>query len=506
MKRILLLFLIFGVLLVGSVNLAAAQSRGCQNFVNLDTRQMDMRFDANYLVPCDGCWAGRGQTGKLSQIECNAFLNQGKIVYVGGKQDEPDKPVTRIKPRPFESYVQDSNDYVQGCLDAEAPAEITNYNTVEEVKQYCASRHQRKVKKFQEQVADCRNECTTLAFIYEKDCTWYCAADNTRLDAWSQSVNNIISEWEETLVLPECKFTCTEWSPNDVDCRGGYQTRSCDCPCQECEGDYANQKLCPTSLRGFPTIPQPGSYLYADPSTGTYTDATRGEYHADFVNFYIGETGGKLHLISGGGQLIEGIGLYVGEPDAVMPINTLLPPFITTLQPLPDTYTLEIVGMGTTVIKTENRFDIRFNALTEFGDKELTINVMNNGELVDSIPLLVDVEPDKEFFLKPPTPPEDDDFRGFAVFMVLFVLLGTMWLIYSLFFKKGTRAWGVLSFFFALLGILLLAVQIAGLIFALIAVFFANIQNKHKKTILAKAGYIIGWIGIVLNVLRLFIV
>ena len=233
-----------------------------------------------------------------------------------------------------------------------------------------------------------------------------------------------------SLDSPECTWTCTAWNPSD--CRGGTQERNCNCACPACEGDNTEQKICPTSTGGYPNI-QTGSYWYGQP-----------------VQFYLAETDGKLWLISGGGQLIEGIGLHVGEPDAKVPINTLLSDITRFRKVIPGKYSAKIKGAedfaDTTVKKTEKGFKLGFNVKPDakVGKKQIALNVMRDGQVVASIPLVADIQPSIDLRKETPEIPRiPKNYSGgiliatFIGFLIIGLLSGLIVLIFRK--RKGTN-------------------------------------------------------------------
>ena len=297
-----------------------------------------------------------------------------------------------------------------------------------------------------------------------------------------------------------CPYSCSEWTPQE--CRGGYQERSCNCLCATCTGDKANRRLCPISVNGFPNIPQPGSYLYVD-REGIYT---KGEYHAYFINFYLGETEGNLYLINDGGQHIQGIGLHVGEPDAFIHINTILPSWIRGYNEIDQDYTLRVLGdvAETTVTKTETGFEVGFdvNQYMPIGQQEFSLEVMDGERAVQTIPLYADVQPAKETYLDVKEAP-----KAFLGYLILFgLLIGLVtWLILRKKVKKKITVWGKTSFIFSVLSIFFLGTPLFGLALGLIAVKLSRNQKNIMKTKLGTTGFVIGLIGVFLNLLRLFV-
>jgi len=290
---------------------------------------------------------------------------------------------------------------------------------------------------------------------------------------------------------PECNWTCSRWSPRE--CRGGLQERICNCPCTNCDGDSSEEKYCPTSVNGYPNA-QTGSYWHGEP-----------------VQFYLGETNGQLHLITGGGQLIEGIGLLVGTPEAKVPISTLLPPYSGYTAVLPGRYTARIEGAGeftyTTATPTEDGFNLNFDVrnTAQVGMKEMTLNVMRNGQTVGSIPLVADVQQvtrAKEMESVRDVSPNS----GLDSLMVVgFILFGIIAGILRFFFRKRKTAFGKVSLFFAILGLLFFVAAFFGLPASIFAILFSRAQKKRKQTTAGKWGLVLGILGFLLNLFMLYI-
>ncbi len=72
--------------------------------------------------------------------------------------------------------------------------------------------------------------------------------------------------------------------------------------------------------------------------------------------------------------------------------------------------------------------------------------------------------------------------------------------------SEETKKWGLASLILAILSILFLLLPFVGIVLAILAVISARIQKKHSRTWLAKAGLIIGIIGIVFNAIILIII
>ncbi len=295
-----------------------------------------------------------------------------------------------------------------------------------------------------------------------------------------QSVQGITQENNQ------CAWACTEWTPSN--CQGGLQERDCECNCPVCDGDSTEKKVCPLSTAGYVNI-QTGSYWHGEP-----------------VQFYLAETDGKLWLISGDGQPIEGIGLHVGEPDATVPINPLLSDITNYRKAPAGKYSAEIRGADfadTTVQETPKGFDLGFKVKpnAKVGKKEMTLDVTRDGTVVASLPLVADIQP----ALKKEQPPEHPDYSsailavvgaGFVVFALL------AWLIAAV-TKKSKKARGTASLALGVIGVLFFALPFVGLPSSVFALLFSRLQNKRKKTWPATVGFGIGLIGIILNLIIL---
>jgi len=510
-KKVVLILLVLAILLVSSASFVSGGVsggvKGCQAWWNGNLGFFDCSLVGAHTVCTDS--SGNPVYKNGLPVLCVNPGGGGGGQNDNGQKTNGQKTITRKTPKSLDSYAQDSYDYMQDCLADQAPAGV-NPQDLKNIEQRCVDLHYTKVQDASNLAADCGNTCDRLGFIYEDDCDYYCEAYDRQFDAWSREsiVDQAINDWESNLDLPECKLDCTAWYPTNENCRGGYQKRSCSCVCTTCVGDGTNRKLCPTSAGGFPNIPQPGSYLYADPKTGAYTISTQGEYYADFVDVYLGETDGKLYLITEGGQHIQGIGLHVGEPDATLTINT--PPNVTLS-------TVQIIGAeefaDTTVTKTKKGFALGFNVkkYAPIGQKEILMNLIQDGQLVESIPLVADVQPAKESFLpkkrKAKLPKERISFMSFLGFIFLSVIISVIlkkvigYLIRKR-SKKETTAWGKTSLLFGILS-LFFGNHVFGLALAITAVSFSKIQKKHTRTKIATLGFVIGIIGIIMHVIGL---
>ena len=289
---------------------------------------------------------------------------------------------------------------------------------------------------------ECRNQCTEYGFLYEKDCADLCTAQKMRLDAWSDPsiVNKVISEWQNSLALPECKETCTAWSPDF--CRGGYQERTCSnvCPTQSKE---PNKRICETSQNGYLNLNVRGSYLHEDSRTGSRTIFTSGEYLANPT--YIGETDGKLYLVDGNGNHIQGVGLHVGE-SAILHVNAPVRPDIIRFGNVPQGgYAALINGINADIKKTNNGFNIEFKIPANTEQKEFTLTLLRNGKVTEVLPLVADIQPSTSDILnnKPVIIDYDDDKETwfvlvalFSIMIVLAFFVGIAGLIIYLFLRK----------------------------------------------------------------------
>lgn len=70
---------------------------------------------------------------------------------------------------------------------------------------------------------------------------------------------------------------------------------------------------------------------------------------------------------------------------------------------------------------------------------------------------------------------------------------------------KHTNSWGIAGFILAILSIFFLGAPYFGLAMAILAIVFYGIQKREGKTGLATSGFIIGIVGIVLNVVMIIV-
>jgi len=71
--------------------------------------------------------------------------------------------------------------------------------------------------------------------------------------------------------------------------------------------------------------------------------------------------------------------------------------------------------------------------------------------------------------------------------------------------KEKNETYGIISFVCGLFGLIAI-MNFYALFFAIAGIVFGNMQNKIKKTGLAKAGIIMGWIAIAIGIITLLFV
>ncbi|MFQ5620784.1 MAG: hypothetical protein ACE5FT_03000 [Candidatus Nanoarchaeia archaeon] len=375
------------------------------------------------------------------------FDPQTDVVSVCGSKPGPKPPTPppkpppkRITPKSPDAYVKESTDYANSCLDVEGKALGISWSSVKKIKQTCDNAQDSQIAKFLSKSKACKDQCDEIGFLYKKDCTWFCTAHNRRYNAWSDKApaNKIVSDWEASLDLPECKETCSDWSP--LACRGGYQLRTCSntCPTPNRE---PNRRLCTNSQMGYLNLPARGSYLHEDPKTGLQVISTKGEYHAE-ANAYIGETDGKLYLVDTNGKHIQGVGLHVGEATKLQ-VNAPVRPDIPRFGTIPEGgYTARVNGINADIRQTNRGFNIEFKIPPSTEQKEFNLELLRDGNVVETIPLKADIQPATKDLLKQEKKTvvvdPDDDQKEKEKWFIIMALLSSMIILAAFMIIAGT--------------------------------------------------------------------
>ncbi|MBU0763089.1 MAG: hypothetical protein KKD39_08695 [Candidatus Altiarchaeota archaeon] len=201
-----------------------------------------------------------------------------------------------------------------------------------------------------------------------------------------------------------CEYTCSKWVPDDGVCRGGYQTRDCDCNCDICP-ETPNLKLCPVSQQGFINLPlRSGSYGWADPVTGETKTVTSGRY--DYGEYKaepatIDLTGQKPELLTASGVAIDGLGLHVGEASTLYVDSVKLPGVLK-----PTDISVVFIGDKESVLTSTSKamsilkLEFKVRNTTEHTPLNMTLKFTQDRRTLGEITLKLDIQPLKDTLMK----------------------------------------------------------------------------------------------------------
>jgi len=209
---------------------------------------------------------------------------------------------------------------------------------------------------------------------------------------------------------------------------------------------------------------------------------------------YLGELGGQIHLITGGGKHIQGVGMQTGSP-AKLQINTYLPKIGDYTTVPQGNYNIQINNVNfasTTIVRTAKGFEVNFNVNSYASDDIFEISIFKDDKQVGSIPLKVDVQKKTVYKKDKKKQRESTPIFGFVIIAIVLSFL----IKWTVRFLLKEKSW--LGLVFGLLG-LFFGDPIFGLTFSIVAIHL----SRSRKTRMYTIGLLVGILGIIVNIIRL---
>jgi len=159
-------------------------------------------------------------------------------------------------------------------------------------------------------------------------------------------------------------------------------------------------------------------------------------------------------------------------------------------------FTVEVADDGTTTVTTLDGSVL----VTDLASRKNVVVDVNERLTVTSEQVLTKIDPESidKWWIQSTDFPKKEILLFFStLFLVTIVFVGLIALI----IRKKTTAWGVTSLIFGIIGILVFIAPYFGLPLSVGAIWFSRIQKKKKHTNIMTAGFVLGIIGTILNVL-----